>query len=194
MKNMDASYWQQRYETGSTGWDIGHISTPLQHFFDTLIDPNISILIPGCGNAYEASYLHKKGFSNVFILDYAEHPLRDFASKNPEFPAGHLIHQDFFMHEGQYDLIIEQTFFCALNPGLRKAYVEKMQSLLKPGGQLCGLLFNCQFENEGPPFGGEEEEYRQYFREKFIIDSMEPCANSIQPRAGKELFIRLRKP
>ncbi|MBK7887828.1 MAG: methyltransferase domain-containing protein [Bacteroidetes bacterium] len=191
---MDANYWENRYRNGATGWDIGSPSTPLKEFIDTLTNQDIDILIPGCGNAYEGSYLFQSGFRKVKILDYASDPLLEFRSKNPDFPQENLIHDDFFNHEGHYDLIIEQTFFCALSPELRRAYAEKMERLLKPGGRLVGLLFNCSFEQEGPPFGGEESEYRQYFDKKFIIHKMEACYNSIAPRAGKELFINLIKP
>ncbi len=191
---MDATYWENRYRNRETGWDIGFPSTPIKEFIDTLTNRDIDILIPGCGNAYEGSYLFQSGFRKVRILDYASDPLCTFKSMNPDFPQENLIHDDFFNHEGHYDLIIEQTFFCALSPELRPAYAEKMERLLKPGGRLVGVLFNCIFEQEGPPFGGEESEYRQYFDNKFIIHKMEACYNSIPPRAGKELFINLIKP
>jgi len=191
---MDASYWENRYRNGQTGWDIGSPSTPLKDFFDSLSNRELHILIPGCGNGYEGAYLFQSGFSNVKILDYAADPLLAFRSKYPDFPQENLLHEDFFKHEGQYDLIVEQTFFCALPVKLREAYAEKMASLLKPGGKLTGVLFNCSFEQEGPPFGGDEVEYRQYFDKKFIIQKMEACYNSIPPRTGKELFISLIKP
>ena len=99
---------------------------------------------------------------------------------------------DFFALQGSYDLVIEQTFFCALDPGLRTAYAEKIYSLLKPGGKLTGVLFNCAFQNN-PPFGGSESEYRQLFQQKFTIAVLENCYNSIASRSGKELFIKLVK-
>jgi len=64
---------------------------------------------------------------------------------------------DFFNHKGEYDLIIEQTFFCALPPTMRQKYVWKMHELLAKDGILAGLLFNRKFE-VSPPFGGSQEE------------------------------------
>lgn len=188
---MDAAYWEQRYESGQTGWDIGEPSVPLKEYFDHLTDVNLKILIPGCGNAYEARYLFNKGFKQVYLLDFAHQPLAEFQKANPSFPKEQLIREDFFTHQGSYDLIIEQTFFCALDPVLRPAYAPKMKTLLRPSGKIAGLLFNCIFEKEGPPFGGTEKEYRQYFEDNFIIHTMAPCYNSIPPRAGKELFFEL---
>ncbi|MEP7264039.1 MAG: methyltransferase domain-containing protein [Bacteroidota bacterium] len=189
---LDAAYWKQRYQNNDAIWDIGSASPAIATFLNQLTQKEISILIPGCGNSYEAELLIKNDFKNVHLLDYAAEPLRNFAAKNPSFPEDHLHCEDFFHHNGTYDLIIEQTFFCALNPSLRKKYVEKMYSLLKPSGRLAGLLFNCEFEKEGPPFGGNENEYRLYFEPLFEI-KMEPCYNSIPKREGRELFIILQK-
>lgn len=67
-----------------------------------------------------------------------------------------------------------------------------MSELLKPGGKLIGLLFDRIFEG-GPPFGGDKEEYEQLLKTQFTIKTLEPCYNSIQPRAGTELFMIVEK-
>ncbi len=54
---------------------------------------------------------------------------------------------DFFKHKGEYELVLEQTFFCAINPSLRKNYVAKMKELLLLNGKLVGVLFDWQFEH-----------------------------------------------
>lgn len=59
-----------------------------------------------------------------------------------------------FSLKDSFDLIIEQTFFCALDPKLRPEYAVKMAELLKPGGRLVGVLFNDTLNNDKPPFGG----------------------------------------
>ncbi len=189
MEELSAEFWSNRYKTNETGWDVGEISTPLKNYFDQLINKNISILIPGAGNAYEAEYLHQQGFTNVTVLDYAKEPLNNFSQRVTAFPKDKLIHQDFFLHEGSYDLIIEQTFFCALHPSLREKYVEKMHELLHTKGKLVGLLFNDNLNNDKPPFGGNKSVYSALFQERFAICVMEQATNSIQPRASRELFV-----
>jgi hypothetical protein len=99
---------------------------------------------------------------------------------------------DFFEHQGQYDLIFEQTFFCALPPTMRENYVRKMHQLLSVNGKLVGLLFNKTFET-GPPFGGSQSEYNQLFKNNFEFLQMDLCYNSIKPRANSELFIELKR-
>ena len=51
---LDRAYWNNRYKEKRTGWDIGYASTPLVKYFKRLTDKVTRILIPGCGNAYEA--------------------------------------------------------------------------------------------------------------------------------------------
>lgn len=188
---MDERYWDERYESGQTGWDIGYASPALTDYFGRLSSRDLKILIPGCGNAHEAIWLHRNGFTNIYLLDIAPKPLENFHRQVPDFPKARLIHGDFFEHQGTYDLILEQTFFCALDPSLRAAYVEGMAGLLRPEGILAGVLFNTHFEKDGPPFGGSKEEYVPLFEKKFIIRKMEPCTTSIPPRSGRELFIEL---
>ena len=194
MPELDKQYWNNRYLQNNTGWDIGYPSTPLKKYIDQLTDKSQSILIPGCGNSYEAEYLLQNGFTNIIVIDIApfltaelEKKLNDYLNKQLTIITG-----DFFEFHNQYDLIIEQTFFCALGPSLRKKYVQQVSQLLKPGGKLVGVLFNREFEG-GPPFGGSIGEYTGLFSEKFSIEIMESCYNSISPRAGSELFIKLKR-
>jgi len=190
---LDKLYWEAKYEQQKTGWDIGYISTPIKEYIDQLKDKTIKILIPGGGNGYEAEYLLKSGFKNVNVLDIAAQPLKNSQKRSPNFSKNQLIQQDFFEHSKTYDLIIEQTFFCALDPVLREKYANKMFDLLNPKGKLIGVLFDFELTNEGPPFGGSLIEYIQLFYAKFEIKILEKCYNSIKPRKGKELFFIFEK-
>lgn len=189
MSDFNANFWKDKYINNATGWDIGYISTPLKVYFNQLENKNLKILIPGCGNGYEAEFLHQLGFKNVHILDITEQPLENFSKRVPDFPKEHLIHADFFNHKSGYNLIIEQTFFCALNPILRNDYAEKMNQLLVPNGKLVGLLFDFPLTEQGPPFGGSIKEYTKTFSSFFKIKTLERSYNSIDGRQDKELFV-----
>lgn len=191
--NYYEAFWNHKYLSGETGWDIGYVSTPIKEYIDQLSDKNLKILIPGGGNSYEAEYLFENGFNNVFVVDISSIPLKNLAERLPSFPKENLLHADFFELEDTFDLILEQTFFCALDPSLREAYTDKMQQLLKPDGKLVGLLFNIPLNDDKPPFGGNKDEYEKLFSEKFKIEKMETAYNSIPPRTGNELFFKLRK-
>ncbi len=193
MSKFNRNFWEQRYREKTTGWDIGSPSTPLRTYIDQLADKDMKILIPGAGNAYEAEYLYQQGFSQVHVLDLAAAPLENFSKRVSGFPADKLMQGDFFAHSTDYDLILEQTFFCSLDPSLRADYARKMHELLKPKGKLAGLLFDFELTDEGPPFGGSEQEYLGLFEPYFTIRVLEPANNSIKPRQGKELFIIMEK-
>lgn len=193
-QDLDPAYWNNRYLNNDSGWDVGKVSAPLKTYFDQLPDKTISILIPGAGNAYEAEYLFNEGFLNVYICDLADWPLQNFLKRCPTFDPQHLLHQDFFeMQNRTFDLIIEQTFFCALEPWYRSAYFIKMAKLLKPNGRLVGVLFDDVLNTDKPPFGGTKEEYLTYIKSPLRIKTLEACYNSIKPRAGRELFMNLEK-
>lgn len=193
MEKYSSAYWNNHYLNDQTGWDIGHIAPPLKEYFDQLTDKNIKILIPGAGNAYEVEYLHLQGFSKVYLLDFSEKSIQNFLSRCPDFPESRTICEDFFHHEGQYDLVIEQTFLSALPPSRRHEYASQMAKLIKPGGKLTGLLWNHEFPFEGPPFGGNKEEYISLFQKVFKIGKIENAHNSIKPRLGREFFFTLTK-
>ena len=191
---LDAPYWEGRYASKNTGWDIGDISTPIKVFVDGLSDKSLRVLIPGAGNGHEAIYMREKGFVKVTVLDWSVSALNNIKSASPGFPDDYLIKGDFFEHLGQYDLILEQTFFCAIDPKLREKYATKVAQLLKPQGRLVGLLFDAPLNEDHPPFGGHKEEYLSYFKPHFAIKTFERAYNSIDARKGRELFIQLIKP
>lgn len=196
-----ADFWQQRYEQDSIGWDMGEVSPPLKAYIDQLPESakDQAILVAGAGNAYEVGYLHEQGFTNVTLVDFAPAPIKAFAERYPSFPSENLVCADFFnltpnddRFVGQFDWVLEQTFFCAINPTRRDDYVQQMAALLKPKGKLVGLLFDKDFGKAHPPFGGSVEEYRQRFAPYFDIEIMAPCYNSHPARQGSELFVKLR--
>ena len=68
------------------------------------------------------------------MIDLSSTALDNFKKRNPDFPSEQLICGDFFQLQEQYDLMIEQTFFCAIDPSLRKDYAKHTATILKPKG------------------------------------------------------------
>lgn len=190
---LDKTFWDTRYQNHETGWDLSGISPPLKAYIDQIKDKTIDILIPGCGNAYEAEYLLEQGFKSVTLLDISPSLIQALKEKLGDQSGLKILEGDFFEHQSSYDLILEQTFFCALDPSLRPLYVKKMHQLLKTTGKLVGLLFHIEFEQAGPPFGGHVGEYKNLFETYFDIRTMETAYNSVGPRANNETFIILNK-
>ena len=160
---LDKTYWENQYLSKTTGWDLGEIAPPIKSYIDNLPKKDIApTLVNNLKNKFENN-------ANITII------------------LG-----DFFEHQGSYDLIIEQTFFCALPPTMRQKYVWKIHQLLQEDGLLSGLLFNREFEI-GPPFGGNSQEYKALFQNAFHIKTFDEANNSMSKRQDTELFVEFQK-
>lgn len=196
--SLDRAYWEVRWQRGKTGWDMRQASPPLMEYAlqtDVYQRRHMQVLIPGCGNGHEAFVLAEAGFAGLTLLDIAPTAVDSIQEQldahPPLFPA-RVLCTDFFEHQDRYSLILEQTFFCALDPELRPNYVQKMHELLHPGGKLAGVWFDRTFVG-GPPFGGNTEEYKTLFAPFFRLHTVAPCYNSIPARAGSEVFMILER-
>jgi methyl halide transferase len=192
-KPLDAAYWDAQYKMETIGWDLGEVSPPIKAYVDQIKAKDIAILIPGCGNTYEAEYLLQQGFTNITVLDVSPTLVKALQQKFANNSNIKVIEGDFFNHLGSYDLILEQTFFCAVNPSLRQQYAIKMNEVLNSNGKLVGVLFDKEFEFAGPPFGGCKCKYIGYFEPYFSMPIFEHCYNSHSSRKAIELFIKLIK-
>lgn len=190
---LTEEYWNNCYQNNDTRWDLGKISTPIEAYFNQLNNKELSILIPGGGNSHEAEHVFSNGFKNVFVVDISPFAIANIKKRVPSFPSNQLFNIDFFKLIDTYDLIVEQTFFCAIDKNLRQAYARKVADLLKPQGKLVGLLFDAPLNEDHPPYGGTIKEYIGYFNPYFDIEIMEPCYNSIEPRSGREVWIKMIK-
>lgn len=190
---FNEKYWSERYKYQLTGWDAGTITTPLKKYIDQLEDNSIRILIPGCGYGHEVKYLYDQGFINVVVIDFINEPVNGLRSYCKSWGNSQFLVGDFFDHTGEYDLILEQTFFSSIDTSKRADYARKCFDLLNDEGKLVGLLFNIQFPGDVPPFGGTKAEYAGYFNPYFELNVFEQSYNSIKPRRGNELFINLKK-
>ena len=193
--NLDYSFWNLRYQNNQTGWDLGQVSEPIKKWFENQENKKINVLIPGAGKGYEVKYGFENGFENIFYMDFSSRAGDLFKETCPEFPKGQILVGDFFSLKKPlfFDVIIEQTFFCAIDPVLRPNYVEKTNEILKENGKIIGLLFNREFDASGPPFGGTEKEYRLLFKSKFNFKKFENSLLSSLPRKEYEFWIELIK-
>ena len=141
--NLDKDYWENRYVEGTTGWDTGYITRPIKEYIDQLEDKSLSILTPGSGPSHEAEYIHQQGFENIHIIDMSELAMDTFKKRYPTFPESQIHVQDLFEHTGKYDIIIEQTCFCALEPHLRNQYLNHIKKHVKFKWQICRFIVSA---------------------------------------------------
>ena len=179
-KNNDinkSSFWEQRYEKGEIGWDLGAETPVFTAISEKLKLGKVCIL--GCGNGYDAISFSKKGFS-VTAVDFAKTPINNLqiAARSLSLSI-ETIKKDIFDlipdYSSQFDYIIEQTCFCAIDPRKRQQYSNLVHDLLKVGGKLIGLWMPLDKDiiDGGPPFGVKENEIKKLFSTKWKI--LEDC-------------------
>ena len=77
-----------------------------------------------------------------------------------------------------------------------KEYIDQLSNkeyrILIPG---CGNTYEVdkEFQQQGPPFGGNKSQYISLFENNFDVKLLEPCFNSFIKRQGTELFIILHR-
>jgi SAM-dependent methyltransferase len=189
--------WEARYRDGDTPWDLGG---PTPVFMRLIREGRLSpgrLLIPGAGRGYDAIAFAQAGFAvtSVDVSASACAALRESAAA-----AGVTLEvrqADFFaLTDAEcFDLALEYTFYCAIDPALRPAYRDQMAHLLRPGGLLFGLFFPLSKspEAEGPPFGVKRDEVEASLSERFDLVEAEFPADSVKPRRGNEILMTWRR-
>ena len=189
--------WEARYQEGDTPWDLGK---PTPAFSRLLREARFApgkLLIPGAGRGYDALAFAQAGF-DVTGVDVSETACQSLRERAAKVGVGLEVRQeDFFAiaEPERFDLALEYTFYCAIDPGLRTAYRDQMARLLKPGGLLFGLFFplNKPLEAGGPPFGVKRDEVEASMSERFDLMHAEEPADSVKPRRGNEILMIWRR-
>jgi len=177
-------FWDMRYATGETPWDFHGVPTALKAFLKT--SQAGSVLIPGCGAAYEVRAFHEAGWE-VTAIDFSPVAVERARSELGGL-ANRVVLGDFFTRDfGSqcFHVIYERTFLCALPSDLWPAYVNRMTQLLCPRGNLVGIFLYGE-QAEPPPYPLSPEKARQLFKEKFSLMKTLPVSDSLPMFAGNE--------
>lgn len=195
--NLSATAWEQRYQAGRTGWDLGQPAPALQQWIVHQAQPGqASAIVLGAGRGYDALLFARHGFE-VTAVDFAPSAIAALAqqAEAAQLPLS-LRQQDIFTLvpdlAGQFDYVVEHTCFCALDPSLRSAYAQLVADLLTPGGELVGVFFTHNRQG-GPPFGITPGDLQAIFRPYFKVLELQPVTVSVPARAGEEHFLRLQR-
>ena len=148
-------FWNAKYADAHTPWDLGEVSPPVRRLVEGHFPPEARVLVPGCGRGYEVLWLERLGY-RVTAVDFADEPirhLREEAERHGLRPE--ILREDIFLLptalNGTFDILLEQTCFCAIDPSLYGDYERLAQRMLKPGGRLLGVFMELH-GIEGPPY------------------------------------------
>jgi methyl halide transferase len=193
----DSAYWEDRYQQGTTRWDLGQATPPFVSFLNqSAIAPPGRVIVLGCGSGYEVMLFAEHGFE-VTGVDFAPSAIAraSAALAKADRPA-QLLQRDIFSllpeFAGTFDYVVEHTCFCAIAPEQRSAYVELVHGLLRPQGQVLGLFFTHDRPG-GPPFGSTPAEILQLFQPNFKILELASANNSVPERQGEEHWGRFER-
>jgi SAM-dependent methyltransferase len=196
--DLDRSFWEKLYSEGQDGWELGEPSPPIATWLDSPSGPRGgTAVVPGCGRGNEVIALAAHGVQTVGI-DFAQQAITAgrAALKRAGLEArAELVQLDLFEAPRtlgrRFDLAIEHTAFCAIDPTRRDEYVDVLADLLVPGGRVVGLFYAHGREG-GPPFTTDEAEVRRRFGRRFDVERIAVAPNSIERRRNQELFTELR--
>ncbi|MFQ5673281.1 MAG: methyltransferase domain-containing protein [Nitrospinales bacterium] len=188
--------WQKHYDTGDLRWDLGEVSPPFARLWrEKKLRPGKTI-VPGCGRGHEVVFFAERGF-DVTGVDFSPGAvtcLTDALSQKGL--RANVLLADFFeldsAHDSCYDLVLEQTFFCAIAPSARALYVETVHRLLQANGLLVALFYETN-EEGGPPYHTGYADIPRLFSRHFAIEHLEKTPHSIERRRGREWLGILRK-
>lgn len=184
--------WQDSYETGCTPWDMGTVNPVFTNHADRMFkETGKQWLLPGAGKGHEIPFFEKAG-KEVLAVDLAPGALESFKQLYPSSPAKFIIGDFFTTDLPVVDAIVEKLFFIAIDPALRAQAVQRIHSLLKPGG-MWGGAFLTRYADGGPPFGLSEWELRAHTEKLFDVVEWVRSPHSHPRRRSMELWAVLKK-
>jgi SAM-dependent methyltransferase len=183
-------FWDLRFREGFMPWDAGGVPAALREFL-TREPAARRVLVPGCGSGYEVRAFAAAGH-DVVAIDFS--PAAIDAARRMLGELGRvLVHGDFFAHPlGEFDLVYERAFLCALPRPHWPRWAGRVAEILRPGGRLAGFFFWSDDER-GPPFGLQRGELEGLLSPAFDRIEDAPVADSIPVFAGRERWQTWRR-
>ena len=191
-------YWENSYQSGEMGWDLGKPTPIFDNWIKTQKEP-LSICILGAGNGWDALHFAEKGHE-VTAVDFAES-----AVLNMKMAAAKrvlkldVLHLDIFdldkMFTHSFDIVLEYTCFCAIDPDKRDNYIRIVNHILNQSGKFVGLLFpiDKELNDDGPPYGVDQDVTIKLFSKYFTLITKKIPTLSIERREGREIFVIFKK-
>lgn len=192
--------WKDAWDEGRTPWDAGASPPVLEKLRRAGELPEGRVLVPGCGAGYDVLTLAGPE-RHVVGLDLAPGAVEACEARRVEqgFPAEHAQFREgnFFQFEPDepFDLVVDYTFLCAIEPDRRVEWARKMAEVIVEGGELLTVIFPVVDKpaDEGPPYPLSPELVWQLLKDNFEQITLRPIVESNPGREGKEWLGRWRR-
>lgn len=188
-------FWSDKYAKQSTPWDLGEYHPAFRTILEQTKPLRSRVAVLGCGVGHDAAFLAQSGHF-VTAFDFSEEAIKAARTK-----YGHIAHLEFVVADafalpdkylGQFDLVAEHTFFCAVKPQMRNQVIQLYRNLLVAGGHLMAVMFVMP-KFSGPPYGGSEYELKRRFEHAFDLRYWTRHRTHESWRNGCELLIYAQK-
>ncbi|WP_325893974.1 thiopurine S-methyltransferase [Grimontia sp. NTOU-MAR1] len=198
---MDQEFWHSRWAENRIGFHLSD-TNPLLVKYWPLLNPKRedAVFIPMCGKSIDLSWLASK-HNEVVGVELSEIAVRAFFSEHLytptvtsmsptmklyQFDELSIYAGDYFtVPLDTYSLIYDRAALIAMPDSMRQKYVERLLSLLKPGGKiLLVTLHYPQEQMDGPPFSVDGDEVRRLF-DGYKITHLNRDEDSDRPPKGK---------
>ena len=187
---LTPAFWDERFEGGFTPWDRGGVPEALRDF--AARSGAKTVLIPGCGAAYELAFLSEQGW-DATAIDFSPAAVATAKAGLGKW-ADRVVEADFFKFAPArpLDMIYERAFLCALPRAMWPQVAARWAELLAPGALLAGFFF---FDTvaKGPPFGIGVERLDELLSPNFECIEDAAVTDSIPVFAGKERWMVWRR-
>lgn len=183
-----AAFWEHLYRDDAAGWELGRATPPLASYFAKYSPRGSRVLVVGCGRGHEARMLAGHG-AQVVAIDLAERAITAARGLDAGTGVAYRVHDLFVPLAERFDMVVEHTCFCAIEPARRDEYVERVADALVDGGALVGLFFD-HGRPGGPPYTTDADELTRRFTRRFHVASLVRAEDSVLVRAGQELLGR----
>jgi SAM-dependent methyltransferase len=168
-----------------TPWDAGGVPLKLGRWLEKKLP--VRVLVPGCGSGYEVRFFAEHGH-DVLGIDFSDAAI-EAAQQELGSLASRVRKADFFALGGEFDLVYERAFLCALPRARWPDWARSMAGLVRPGGELAGFFY-LDDNQRGPPFGISRPRLHELLDERFDLTADEPVPpeESIAVFQGREIW------
>lgn len=186
-------FWNVRFDANFTPWDQRGVPQCLRDYLVANPTPQ-KVLIPGCGAANEVEHFLARHWAPIAI-DFS--PAAVAQARMQLGPLASYVREDDFFGDtiraGDFDVIYERAFLCALPRRLWPAWAKRVAELIPHavGGSESGRLIGFFVEDDnpkGPPFGLKSGELEELLSPAFTLLDKTVPQDSIPVFAGKETW------
>lgn len=199
----DPEFWHSKWASNQIGFHLDDVNPLLiEHWHRTEPKREDKIFVPLCGKSEDLVWLATK-HNQVHGVELSSIAVRSFFAEHFYTPlviqlnAHHELYQfdelsiytgDYFTAPVEtYDIVYDRAALVALPEEMRKEYVERLKSLLNPGGRILLVTLDYeQHEMAGPPFSVPQEEIEKLFAEFSVERLHQDSANAQHPKRAKK--------